>query len=104
MELNLGERIVLLGMLPEQHNLVTMRIVKELQMNLGFTEEEIKEYNISVDTEKNIVKWDIKGNIPKDIKIGEKAHDIIMEQFAKLDKENKLKAMHIELYDKFGGK
>ena len=102
MELNLMERITLLGMLPQEHNLITMRIVKELQTNLGFTEEEIKEYEISVNGD--MVKWNLKGNESKEIKIGEKATDVIMEQFHKLDKENKLKTVHIELYDKFGGK
>ncbi len=42
-----------------------------------------------------------KGNKEREIKIGDKATDIIVESLKKLDDEKKLTETHISLYKKF---
>ena len=44
MELTVGERLILLSVLPEEGDFTTLKVVKDMRMNLSFTEEEHKEY------------------------------------------------------------
>jgi hypothetical protein len=100
MELGILERISLLNSLPAEGDVVTVRILKKLRADLGFTEEEIKEHEIK--SEDNRVMWkesDYKADIP----IGEKATDIIKSAFKKLDREGKIREEMLPLYDTFMG-
>lgn len=98
MELGIMERIQLLNILPAEGNVVTLRIVQKLRTELGFTETEIKEHEIK--TENDQVKWKT-ADYKVDISIGEKAMDIIKEAFRKLDREGKMQASILPLYDTF---
>lgn len=99
MELNILERLILLQILPKEGNFVTLNIVRDLQSSLSPNEEEIKEFEIKQVKEQ--ITWNEKAIIPKEIKIGEKATDIIVEALEKLDKENKLNVQHMSIYEKF---
>jgi len=99
MKLNLLERFKILQMLPQEGNFVTLNIVKTLQENLAPTEEEFKKYEIIQEGEQT--KWNEKGLEEKEIVIGEKATDIIVEALEKLDKEKKITPQHITIYKKF---
>ena len=47
--------------------------------------------------------WNEKGADERDIKIGEKATDILIEALRKLDEDKKLTNQHFSLYEKFAG-
>ena len=100
MELGILERISLLNILPAEGDVVTVRILKKLRADLGFTEEEIKEHKIK--SEENRVMWEETG-YKADIPIGEKATDIIKNAFKKLDREGKVREEMLPLYDTFMG-
>jgi hypothetical protein len=108
MELSTYERLTLLAILPKEGNFITLKIIRQLQEALSFTEEEIKVLNFVVDEKSETVKWnrDPEADKPVEVKIGEKATDIIIGVLKKLDKEQKLTHQHFELYEKFveGGK
>lgn len=110
MKLTVSERFVLLGILPPEGNFVTLRVIRELQKNLSFSEEEIKDYSIKIGFDKgtSTAKWDVvKGNVAKEVKIGEMATQLIVDQLKKLDKEKRLKPIMMTIYEKFvenGGK
>ena len=98
MELAILDRITLLNILPVEGDVVTMRLLKKLREELGFTEEEIKKHKInSADSR---VMWEETG-YKADVDIGEKATDIIKDAFKKLDQEKKLREEMIPLYDTF---
>ena len=99
MELLAGERLVLISVLPQEGNFTTLKIVRELREELSFTEEEHKVYEFK--QEGNIVLWNKAKDTPKEVKIGEKANDIIKEALKKLNEEKKLRDEHIGLYEKF---
>lgn len=101
MKLNLLERIVLLNILPQESNFATLKIVNDLKNSLAFTESEFKEYNIKQESDK--VTWDLAGNNEKEIVIGEKATDIIIEQLKRLNDQNKLTMNLYSVYSKFIG-
>ena len=99
MKLNVLERITALGILPEAGNFVTLKIVQNLQMALSLTEAEFKEYGVVQKDDQ--LTWNEKGREEKEIKIGEKATDILVEALKKLDEEKKLTNQHFSLYEKF---
>ncbi len=99
MILNVHERLLVLGVLPNENNFATLKILDELRMNLSYTEKELEKWEIVVDNESNMVKWEENGEA--DIPIGEKATGIIVDQLRKLDKQEKLTLALMSVYEKF---
>jgi len=99
MVLNTLERLMLLGVLPKEGDFTTLKIVRELRESLSFNEEEYK--RLEFETLEVGVRWNPKGDIPREIKIGEKATDLIVEALKKLNKDKKLTEEHFSLYEKF---
>lgn len=100
MELGILERITLLNILPVEGDVVTVRLLKKLREELGFTEKEIKDHKIS--SAESRVIWEETG-YKVDISIGEKATDIIKDAFKKLNQEKKLREEMLPLYEAFMG-
>lgn len=101
MRLNVLERFGVLGILPAEGSFVSLKIVRKLREDLSFSEEEIKALNMR--EEDGNIKWDRALEDPsgKEIAIGEKATDLIVEALKKLDREQKLTDQHYSLYEKF---
>ncbi len=101
MKLDVRERFVLLGVLPQEGNFLTLKTLRDLQDKLSFTEEEHKLYKF---VEKDgRVTWSDDVEQSKEIEIGEKATDIIVEALKKLDEAKTLKPDHYSIYEKFIG-
>ena len=101
MKLNVLERVLALGILPEAGNFATLKIVNDLRLVLSLTEAEYKEFEVQ--TKGDQMTWNVKGSEEREIKIGEKATDILIEALNKLDEEKKLTNQHYSLFEKFVG-
>ena len=101
MKLNLLERVTILGILPKEANFLNLKIIKDIQEAVSFTEKDFKEFDIKQTDGK--ITWNAKGTEEKEISIGEKATDIIVEALKELNKDKKLTANHYSLYVKFVG-
>jgi hypothetical protein len=101
MKLTVLERITLLGVLPAEGDFVTLKIVRELRENLSFGEDEIKDLKVKQTDQR--ITWDVRAEVPggKDIKIGEKATDVIVAALRKLDTEKKLIDQQFTIFEKF---
>jgi len=99
MNLNVLDRIHLLQFLPREGDIVSLRILQTLRMSISFTEDEIKKFGLNTDQETAKTTWDDDEEV--DIPIGEKATDIIVDAFKKLNAEKRLPDTAIDLYDKF---
>ena len=99
MKLTVLERLTALSILPKEGNFVTLKILQKLKESLALNEKEIKEFEIKQDNVQ--VVWNAKGNEEREIEIGEKATDLIVEALKKLDDEKKLTEQHFTLYEKF---
>ena len=98
MKLNCFDRLSLLGILPQEGNLVTLKIVRDLQGKLSFSEEDYKEYGI---VEKPMsIEWNDKGKEQIEIEVGEKATDIIKKAFNDLEESGKLSMKLLPLYER----
>ena len=104
MKLNISERLVLLEILPKEGSLLTLRIIRELQNELSFSEEELKEFNVRIEVHegKIMARWDPgKENIEKDVPIGERATEIIVRRLKEFDEQKALTMRMMSVYEKF---
>jgi hypothetical protein len=101
MKLTVLERIALLNILPAEGDFVTLKIVRNLKMDLSFSEDEIKA--LKVEQKGAQITWDLTKETPggKEIKIGEKATDVIVAALKKLNAEKKLIEQQFTIYEKF---
>lgn len=100
-KLTLFERFVVMTLLPPEGSYRTLKIVRELQMELATTEEEDKLAGLhdlpggGTDAE----DWDAVP--PKEIVFGDVAKGLIVDALKKLDEEEELTHQHFTLYEKF---
>jgi len=99
MKLNLMERLMAIQILPKEGSFATLKITRDLQDVLAPSEAEYKEFEVVQDGEST--KWNEKGREDRDVEVGEKANDLIVEALNKLDEEKKLTAQFLSLYEKF---
>jgi hypothetical protein len=100
MKLSVGDRLILLGVIPQQGDFTTLKIVRNMRDELSFSEEEHKKLNFRQEGE--MMHWG-KGVKSKEINFGEKATDIIVDAFKKLNDQKKLRIEQMELYERFVG-
>ena len=98
-KLNLNERITLMEVLPLEGNFITLKVIRELKLNLGVKDEEFKKFDIQQKDKR--ITWNNKGNEEFEFEFGEKATDIIIEQLEELNKSKKLEDRHFSLFEKF---
>jgi hypothetical protein len=111
MKLDVLERLMLRQMLPPEGSLVTMRIVRELRRDLGFTAEEIAKWNLKDDAAGQITwGWtaeELKADPSKAIdftaeidtagaKLG-----VIVEALKAVEKAGKVNDQNFSLFEKF---
>jgi len=101
MQLKLSERFVILQIIPQEGSFATLKIVNDLRLVLSPSEAEFKEFEITQDGD--MLKWNSKGEEEKEIAIGEKATDVIVEALKKLDEDKKLTQSQFSIYEKFNG-
>ena len=105
MKLDIPERIALLSILPVEGSILSLRVLKELRIDLAFTEEEIKDYGLSnhiMPEGGATITWNPEqtGTL-KDVKIGDVAKSIIINKLKELDAMQKLHITMMPLYEKF---
>lgn len=97
MQFAVEERLAMLGLLPQEGNLLTMKIIHELRQELAFSEEDLAILDFKQEDERLL--WQPLD--PKEVKVGVKAASIIHDELKKLDKDSKLRASHLTLCEKF---
>ena len=101
-KLKLFDRLVCMSLLPPEGSFATLKIIRDLQMELAPTDEEAKLAELEDDLVNGGITakdWDI---VPeKEIVFGDIAKSIIVKALEKLDQEEKLTQQHFILYEKF---
>ena len=99
MELNVMERLIVQGLLPNEANFTNLKLIRVAREELSFNEEENKALNFKQEGEQ--VQWNPDANILEDVNLGEVATGMIVEALKKLNDEKKLQEQHFSLYEKF---
>jgi hypothetical protein len=97
--LGVGERLMVLGVLPKEGNFVTLKVIRNLIDKLGLTTEEIEKFEVI--QEGGQVTWKQEGNLPIDFDFDNVEVDIIKHELKKMDSENRLKVELLPVYEKF---
>ena len=100
MKLKISDRLLILSVLPQEGNIMQVRLVRDLIGKIGLSAKEIEDWKVK--SEKNgQIKWDNSKAIEKEIPISESESKIIADTFEEISKNNKLNVSQIELYDTF---
>jgi hypothetical protein len=92
---------MVLNLLPKEGNFLTVKIVHDLRMALGFDEHELSALNFRLTEDGKGQMWDDVVP-PKAVEIGDKAAEVVKQGIASLDKSGKLSEEYLPICDKFG--
>ncbi len=105
MKFTIEERIALLMVVllfPKESNFITLKLKRDFENELSFSEKEIKEWEIKTIIEENEARYQWNDQVKeKNIAVGEKLTEMIVEALTKLNEMNKLTNNHFTLYEKF---
>ena len=100
MQFNTFERLVLLSVLSQGgNNFIDLKIVHDLKMNLSFTPKEQKKSQMEITDKGTIADWTAVK--PKEIKLSDRAKELIAKGLEKMSKQEKLTEEHFTLCEKF---
>jgi hypothetical protein len=100
--LTLRERIILLGVLQKEGDVLTQRIIRALRDRLGVSDEDWKTYSITTVPEiPGAVKWDVTKDTGVEYELGDKSVDVIKQSLLEMDKQKKVNDEMLSLFDKF---
>jgi hypothetical protein len=97
-KMKVSDRLVLLHTLPKEGDIITVRVLRELKMDLALSEDEIRKLNV---TEGQNINFNQIDNFEKDIPMGKVRKSVIKSALQKLDAEKKLTEDHVLLWDMF---
>ena len=100
LELTVSERLLLPNLFPQQSDLVTMRVVTEFKMDVGFTEDEMKDWEMKVEGDR--VSWNPEKAQNVEIKIGPSVLSVLEKQVEKLSDDGKITEQMLTLIEKLG--
>jgi hypothetical protein len=101
MKLYVIDRVSLLSILPEKGDFLTLKIIRQLREELSFSEEEIKALRLT--SANGSVTWNAAADSGKDVQIGEKATDLIVDTLKKINEKKELTQQLFGLYAQFVG-
>ena len=99
MNLSVLDRLLLLGLLPAEGTILTLRIVRKLREDLSFSEQELVDLKLKQDEGR--VTWEQEHAADKTVELGPKATELIVKALTDLSESGKATAQHLALFDKF---
>lgn len=102
-ELSVQDRLILMGLLPGENDFVTLRIVRDLKNDLGFSEAEVAICQFR--QEGSMIVWDKTANgVKKLVTLGDKALEIVRGSLEHLSTNRQATEPHLQLWELlFGG-
>jgi len=97
-ELGIGERLALLGVLPPEGDVVTMRVLRDFKHEVELSADEIKDRGVM--SEGGQVRWN-EGEAKKELEVSDSVLGIIKSALKKMDTDKKVTEFHLSLFDVF---
>jgi hypothetical protein len=98
-KLNVGERLMVISVLPKEGSYVTIKMIRGLIEKLGLSAQEIKDFEVK-EVDGN-VRWNSQGAIPIQVDFVDTELEIIRKQLRRLDTDQKLHPELMVVYEKF---
>lgn len=103
--LTVSERITLASsVLPSENNFSTLKIVRKVKDQIGFSEEELKAYDLKTQTFENgqtRFTWDTTKEQSREFEFGEKTAEVITQSLKAISESKKATEQHLSLWEKF---
>ena len=99
MILTVKERFGVMGLLPDEANWATRRLIRDLTAKVGFSAEDHEKFGIRAEGER--VQWDSEVEQEAEFDLAGPEVKLIVEGLEKLDADKKLTADHDSLCEKF---
>ena len=99
MELSVFDRVMLLNILPESGDILTLRIVRKLREELSFTEAELAEFELTHND--GYVQWNKEKVRSKNVEFGAKAKKMVRDALTEKSKNKQLTEQYVEIFDRF---
>ncbi len=99
MLLNVKQRLLLLNILPNEGTYDVLKIVRDQQALLSFTEEEHK--RLKIQRQDGVFVWDEPADVPVEVHIGEVAATVVKRALRQLNEEGQLQMEFLPLYEHF---
>ena len=94
------DRILLLNILPKKANIIKLKVISNMQKDIGFSEQEIKDFELKTLDNGNIA-WNKDKERKKDIELGDVARSIIRKELEALNEKEELSIEFVNLWDLF---
>ena len=98
--MNVGERLLTISVLPKNGNFITMKVVKGIIKKLTLSNEDMISYDIVV-KDNGDVSWNEKGFVPKEVEIDSVELALIQKSLRELDESGGLSQETLPIYEKF---
>jgi len=98
MKLNIQDRFILMGVLPQKGNFETMKAIESLRSVIFPSEDEVLKFGVS--QEGGNVTWNKDGKGEVDIEVSSKGEELIMDAFKKLSDSEELTVKQYATYKK----
>ena len=99
MRLNIGERFVVLSLLPEAGSFINLKLIREAREACSFDEEEHKKFNFAVNGPAVTWNVDSEEEAYSEIEISGPVKEIIISKLKELDAAEKLEERHVSLFE-----
>lgn len=99
MELNVKERIVLRGLLPEKGDFLTFKEVRKLHEALSFSSEDVEEFGLA--QADGQVTWKADKDVPREFTFNKVARGVIEKVLTDLNESGDIDEHTFGLYEKF---
>lgn len=100
MKLSLVERLRILALLPQEGDIITLRLVADARSLLGLSDKEISDFEVTSE-ENGLVKWNPAKAQDKDFTIGQALTTLIRQSLMQLNGEKRLTTEDVSIYEKF---
>ena len=98
MKLSVHDRLILLNVLPAEGSITTLRIIRDISKELGFSDKEYQKLNIR--QEGGSIQWDTTVASDKNIQIGMTAATILLDVFQKMSDSETLSLSQLDIYER----
>lgn len=102
MELAVADRIMLNALIaPMASDVLTLRLIRALQEELSFTDEETEALKFERSPDGKGVNWDEEAPQTREFTFSKVVHGLIVEQLQKANAAKSLTLQQLDLYEKF---
>jgi hypothetical protein len=102
MKLTIADRVMLLNVMPQEGSILTLRVIRELQTELSFSDKELEELKIVNNPATGVISWPVENNdVTKEVLFSATRWNIIKTELEKRNNQNKLALNLIPLYERF---